>query len=127
MRCLLTPFALAFLTACTPSVPDDRFIEVISETGSSEAEETETAVSTEPLPEPEPASENEAPAAGDVELCDAKDYKHLVGQSAGGTQFPVGPTLRVFGVDDIVTQEYVTQRTNIVADDSGKIVRVYCG
>ncbi len=59
--------------------------------------------------------------------CDEDTYKPLVGQLAGGRQFPVGPRLRVFGTNDIITQELVPQRTNIVVDDSGKIVRVYCG
>ena len=62
-----------------------------------------------------------------VELCDAKDYRPLVGTLVAATTFATGPRLRVFNVDDVVTQEYLPNRTNIVYDNGGKIIRVWCG
>ena len=62
----------------------------------------------------------------DIELCDAADYRDLIGTPVGDTAFPVGPRLRVFTLTDIVTQDYIPQRTNIV-HDKGRITRVYCG
>ena len=119
----LTIVAFAFLAACSATAPDDRAIQVISQSI------PEPEISSDPLPLPAPVeiTEAEPVPSNDTELCDARNYRNLVGQPAGGTIFPIGPELRVFGVDDIVTQEYVPQRTNIVADDSGTIVRVYCG
>lgn len=62
-----------------------------------------------------------------VELCDADDYRPLVGTPVAATTFAAGPRLRVFGVDDLVTQEYLPNRTNVAYDRSGTIVRVWCG
>ena len=62
----------------------------------------------------------------DIELCDAADYRALIGTSVTDTSFPVGPRLRVFTLTDIVTQDYIPQRTNVV-HDRGRITRVYCG
>ena len=62
----------------------------------------------------------------DIELCDAKDYRDLIGSSVTATTFPEGPRLRVFTLTDIVTQDYIPQRTNVV-HDKGRISRVYCG
>ena len=62
-----------------------------------------------------------------IEMCQADQYRHLVGQSVTATSFPTGPSLRVFGANDIVTQDYIPQRTNVVYDGSQRIVRVYCG
>lgn len=65
---------------------------------------------------------------GGVELCDAASYRNLVGQPVAATTFPVGPRLRVYSDSDVVTQEYLPNRTNIVYDDSrGVILRVFCG
>ena len=63
----------------------------------------------------------------EIELCDAGDYRHLIGTNIKGATFPVTHMLRVYGVNDIVTQEYIPQRTNIVFDAKGTIVRVGCG
>ena len=62
-----------------------------------------------------------------AEQCDAADYRALIGTSIAATTLEAGPKLRVFGEDDIVTQEYLPQRTNIVYDESGDITRVWCG
>lgn len=62
-----------------------------------------------------------------VELCDAKKYRPLVGTPVSAATFPVGPRLRVYGIDDVVTQEYLPNRTNVVHDRNGVILRVFCG
>ena len=65
---------------------------------------------------------------GGVEVCDAASYRNLVGQPVAATTFPAGPRLRVYSDSDVVTQEYLPNRTNIVYDDSsGVILRVFCG
>lgn len=71
--------------------------------------------------------ETKEPGLADIELCDASDYRPMVGSNIAAATFPAGPRLRVFGEDDIVTQEYIPQRTNVVFDKGGTIVRVYCG
>ena len=76
------------------------------------------------LPEDEKSEGGEGLA--DIELCDAADYRDLIGSPVAATSFPEGSKLRVFTLTDIVTQDYIPQRTNIV-HDKGTITRVYCG
>ncbi len=116
-----TTFVLAFalLAGCSPTAPDDRAIEVISETGGTPVESVSATEKTDEI-STEPIVDTSA-------QCDEDTYRPLVGQAAGGRQFPVGPRLRVFAEGDIITQELVPQRTNIVVDNSGMITRVYCG
>lgn len=65
---------------------------------------------------------------GGVELCDAPSYRPLVGQPVSAATFPAGPKLRVYSDSDVVTQEYMPNRTNVVYDDTtGLILRVFCG
>lgn len=99
---------LILLAACAPAAPDDRI----------------EADADRPVPG---ASEGGGSGLADIELCDAGSYRDLVGQPVDSTQFPVGPEFRVFGVNDIVTQDYIPQRTNVVYDTSRIITRVYCG
>lgn len=103
---------LAFMTvvACAPTVPDDRDGAAVGE--------------IQPLPGP---SEKGGEGLAAIELCDAEDYRPLVGQNVASASFPAGPMLRVFGINDIVTQDYVPQRTNVVYDNARTIVRIYCG
>lgn len=110
MRLTLPIVGLAVLAACAPTSVDDR------------------ASQTVPDAEP-PGIEGETgePKLGDVELCDARDYRHLMGSDVAATTFPTGARLRVFGVNDIVTQDYIPQRTNVVYGENGAITRVYCG
>ena len=96
------------LAACGSGAPDDRDVS-----------------SDRALPGPSEAISGGGLA--DIELCDAEDYRGFVGSDVGSTSFPTSPSLRVFGVNDIVTQDYIPQRTNIVHDTSRRIVRVYCG
>ena len=108
MRFTVLPALIVGLGACAPEAPDDR-----------------------DLPEdralPGPSEEIDGGGLADIELCDAEDYRPLVGSDVGATSFPTGPELRVFGVNDIVTQDYIPQRTNVVYDTSRQIIRVYCG
>lgn len=61
------------------------------------------------------------------EECDADTYRPLLGTPVTATVFPTGERLRVFKTSDIVTQEYIPQRTNVVFNVGGQIVRVFCG
>lgn len=104
----LSLIAALWLAACAPTAPDD-------------------TVPTDPdRPAPGP-SETGGEGLAEVELCDAEDYRQLIGSAVAATSFPQGPNLRVFSLTDIVTQEYLPSRTNVVYDNSGTIVRVYCG
>lgn len=73
------------------------------------------------------AGEDGGSGLADIELCDAEDYRSLIGADIAATTLPADPMIRAFGEDDIVTQEYLPQRTNIVYDADGTIFRVYCG
>ena len=84
----------------------------------------EAPIEPRPLPGP---SESGGEGLADAELCDADDYRSLVGSPAADANLIVGPELRVFGVNDIITQDYLPQRTNVVSDTDGLILRVYCG
>ena len=105
---VLTMFAL-ILVACAPEAPDDR------------------AIPPEDRALPGPSEGSGEGGLADIELCDAAEYRSLVGSSVTSTSFPEGPDLRVFGVNDIVTQDYVPQRTNVVYDEQSIITRIYCG
>ena len=108
MRFTITALMLLALSACASSTPDDREVSA------------DRAL-------PGPSEQTEGGGLADIELCDAADYRGLVGSDVGATSFPVGPQLRVFGQNDIITQDYIPQRTNVVYDTSRRIIRVYCG
>lgn len=119
MRALPMLAIFAALAACAPTSVDDRAI---------------VTLPSESLPNAAPPSvdavveqEDAEPKLADIELCDARDYRPLIGSDVKATTFLSGPALRVFGVNDIITQDYVPQRTNVVFDDGGTITRVYCG
>lgn len=114
MRYTLLSVLLLAAAACAPATPDDRDI-----AGDRDITENRAL--------PGPSEEIEGSGLAAIELCDAERYRPLVGSSVDATAFPTGPRLRVFGVDDIVTQDYIPQRTNVVHDDDRLIVRVYCG
>ena len=61
------------------------------------------------------------------EQCDAAEYRIHIGQNIATVTVPTGPMLRAYGDTDIVTQDYLPQRTNIVYDSAGIIRRVSCG
>ncbi len=108
MRFTIASALILGLAACAPTAPDDRVVEA------------DRAL-------PGPSEEIEGGGLAEIELCDAEDYRPLVGSSVDATSFPTGPQLRVFGANDIVTQDYIPQRTNVVHDNSRTILRVYCG
>ncbi len=96
---------LIALAACAPDVPEDDpaiVTEVVVENGLEER-----------IPE--------------MEQCDAEDYRPLIGTPVAAAPFPIGNLLRVHGENDIIRQEYLPQRTNIVYDAEGLITRVACG
>lgn len=66
-------------------------------------------------------------AAPGTELCDASAYAGMIGTNIAAATFPSDPKIRVFGENDIVTRDYIPQRTNIVHDERGVIREVYCG
>ena len=101
--------ALVFaLAACSSDVPDDRNLD-IGETVSD-------------------GEDGKEPGLADIELCDAADYRGLIGTSIAATTLPADPMIRAFGENDIVTQDYRPHRTNIVyREKGGTIFRVYCG
>ena len=77
------------------------------------------------IPVEDVVEEEEIPA---LEQCDAADYRPLIGTEIAAALTPGDdPMLRVYGAGEIVTQEYLPQRTNIVFDGDGLIQRVYCG
>ena len=85
-----------------------------------------------PVAEPDVAELGDGGAAetkglADIELCDAEDYRPLIGTGIAAAALPEDPRLRAYGVNDIITQEYIPQRTNIVYGTDGIIQRVYCG
>lgn len=89
---------------------------------------TEEISSTSPDAVTTDAEDDTAPAGlADIELCDAADYRPLIGSNIAAATLPAGPRLRAFSVDDIVTQDYIPQRTNIIYRPDGTILRVECG
>ena len=105
---ILNTFVFAgLLAACAPATSGDE-----SATG----EDAEMA-----------SAEGEGSGLADIEMCDAEDYRSLIGSNIASVTLPSGPMLRAYGVDDIITQEYLPQRTNVVYGPEGKITRVYCG
>jgi len=107
--CLL---ALMISAACAP-VPDDTS-GIVDITDGPELPTTPVAASN-------------PGGSPDAEECDAETYRPLLGTPAADTVFPTGERLRVYSEADIVTQEYIPQRTNVVFDSSGRINRVFCG
>ena len=62
-----------------------------------------------------------------IEQCDAETYRPFIGSSVADAALPDDAGVRVFGENDIVTQEYLPRRTNIVYDGRQIIRAVYCG
>ena len=61
------------------------------------------------------------------EECDAQSYRSLIGTPIAAAAVNEGPQLRVYMETDLITQEFLPQRTNIITDGSGNVIRVYCG
>ncbi len=71
------------------------------------------------------AEEGSAPTV--IEQCDAEGYRILIDTSVSAATLPEGPMLRVYGENDIITQEYLPRRTNVVYDARKVVRNVYCG
>ena len=61
------------------------------------------------------------------EECDAESYRGLLGTPIAVASVNEGRLLRVYAEGEIITQEFLPQRTNIVTDRAGTVTRVYCG
>lgn len=116
MRTITIPALLFVLAGCGAGTPDDRAIEVIA---------TAEPVTTQPLETP--LIDTDPPALDPASDCNLAQYRPLIGQAAADQFLPTGPELRVFSESDIVTQELLPKRTNIVTNANGIIVRVFCG
>ncbi|MGR3512493.1 MAG: hypothetical protein ACU0GG_06980 [Paracoccaceae bacterium] len=113
MRFTIPAVIFAALVACGPTEPNDA-------TDAGTDDNAQRAL-------PGPSEAGGTGGLAEQELCDAIDYRILVGSNVDDTSFPVGPQLRVFGANDIITQDYIPQRTNVVHDNTREIIRVYCG
>lgn len=108
MRFTVVACLLGLLAGCASApekeiaAPEERALPGPSEIGSDE---------TFPLPE----------------ACETLPYREFVGMPVDGTDWASGPDLRIFGINDIITQDYRPERTNVVYDEAGVLMRVYCG
>ena len=71
------------------------------------------------------SEEGAAPAI--PEQCDAEDYRPLIGTTVAEAALTPSAMLRVYGENDIITQDYLPQRTNVIYDAAGVILRAECG
>lgn len=110
MRIWTAMIVMATLAACAPQVPDAR----VSGGSDGAVQDRNGAL-------------NQPPKVGEIELCDARNYRPLIGQPVSATTFPASRNLRVYSVNDIVTNDYIPQRTNVVYGTNGKIQQVFCG
>lgn len=115
MRIFTIPALLA-LAGCGGGTPDDRAVEVIATSEPVTVQPLDTTVGDSATSALDPASD-----------CDLAQYQPLIGQPAAEQILLVGPELRVFSESDIVSQELLPKRTNIVTDANGTIARVFCG
>lgn len=114
------------------SIPNPRLgltlvVVLLASCGSDDAEVVEPAPQISTLPSGAETGTLGGKATPGTELCDASAYSGLVGTNVAATTFPVDPRIRVFGLNDIVTRDYIPQRTNIVHGEDGIITEVYCG
>jgi hypothetical protein len=100
--------ALLLMAACAPSGEAEKEAAVGVGKGAEEATES-----------------GDAPAV--MELCDAVDYRPMIGTAVVMDSLPVGRFLRVYGENAIITQEYLPRRTNIVHDAKRVVRDIYCG
>ena len=100
VKATLAVLAAFLLSACAPEVPD-------------------SAAGVEPEPDPG--------LVVSPEECDAESYRGLLGTPIAVASVNEGRLLRVYAEGEIITQEFLPQRTNIVTDRAGTVTRVYCG
>ena len=75
----------------------------------------------------EAGANDEAESIPIPEQCDAEDYRPLIGTPAAAATFPQNEFFRAYGETDIITQEYLPRRTNVVYGSDGIIKDVFCG
>ncbi|HBZ42590.1 MAG TPA: hypothetical protein DEO85_00685 [Maritimibacter sp.] len=67
---------------------------------------------------------------GTEDACNASAYQSLIGQDeAAVTEAGIEPgrKARVFGPGDALTLDFLPDRINVELDETGQVVRVYCG
>lgn len=113
--CAVAAATLVTLAACAPEGP--AIEEDIFEPTPPEAEDIL------------PPSGNEGPQEliPALEQCDADDYRLLIGTPIAAVTLPQDDLIRAYGENDIITQDYLPQRTNIIYSMDGIIQRVTCG
>ena len=63
-----------------------------------------------------------------VESCGAEDMSHLMGlQRAQLETIAFSQPQRILGPNDPMTMDFRGDRVNFALDDSGAVVRIYCG
>ncbi len=103
---------------------------VLASCTTDEAEVFEDITTSASLPSgavPSGASEAGSEAGTSTELCDAATYRPLIGTNVSEAVLPEIAGLRVFSINDIVTRDFIPQRTNVVYETGGEISQVYCG
>lgn len=100
----------------------------LSACGGSEADEPVVEeLFVEPVEPVEPVNTGPQELIPELEDCDAEAYRPLIGTPVAAASLPQSDMLRVYGVTDIVTQDYLPQRTNVVVGEDGLIRQVTCG
>lgn len=72
---------------------------------------------------PEDLPPDEAPPTA----CGAVDYQWLVGENLAAVTLPSDLNARIITPGTVITMDYNPRRMNIVVDERGYIIRVYCG
>jgi hypothetical protein len=63
-----------------------------------------------------------------AESCGAEEMSHLMGlQRAQLENIAFSQPSRILGPDDAATMDFRGERVNFLLDDSGTVVRIYCG
>ena len=63
-----------------------------------------------------------------AESCGAEEMSHLMGlQRAQLENIAFSQPNRILGPDDAATMDFRGERVNFLLDDSGTVVRIYCG
>lgn len=74
------------------------------------------------------ACQEVAVAEKPTESCGAEEMSHLMGlQRAQLESIAFSQPHRILGPDDAVTMDFRGERVNFGLDDSGTVVRIYCG
>lgn len=59
--------------------------------------------------------------------CDVEAWSMLIGASLAVVSLPDGLRHRIVRPGDMLTQDYDPARLNLVVDETGRILRVWCG